>query len=230
LVGYFNFNEGIANGDNTAPPVNTLNDVTTHLPGTLSNFALNNSASNWVNSEVVLLPINLVNFEGSAKDGSNNLQWSTASEQNSSYFEVQRSTDGVNFSGIGKVTAAGNSDGNKDYSYSDNQLSSLSPVYYYRLKMVDIDGSAKYSPVIHIKNNAGVLAKIYPNPARDQFTITIKDNSLLNTQATLSDMNGKVLQKISITQSATRVNVSTYVKGVYILKFKDGTGVKVIKE
>ena len=96
--------------------------------------------------------------------------------------------------------------------------------------MVDIDGSSKYSSIINIKNSAIALAKIFPNPASSQFTITIKDNSLLNTKVTLNDLSGKVLQKITITQPSTKVNVSNYLSGVYILKFEDGNSIKVIKE
>ena len=239
LVSYYNFNQGIGNGNNTSPAIDVLKDLTSHhLDGTLSNtlngqsysFTLNGDHSNWVNSGLTLLPINLVNFEGSKKEGSNYLQWSTASEQNSSYFEVQRSTDGVNFTSIAKVDAAGNSDKTLNYSYADNQLSSISSVSYYRLKMVDIDGSSKYSSIINIKNSAIALAKVFPNPASSQFTITIKDNSLLNTKVTLNDISGKVLQKITIIQPNTKVNISNYLSGVYILKFEDGNSIKVIKE
>ena len=230
LLGYYNFNEGVANGDNTSPKVNKLLDATANNNiGTLNNFALIGSTSNWISNDQVL-PISLTDFKGAKKDGSNLLQWSTASEQNSSYFEIQRSIDGVNFTDIAKVDAAGNSDKTINYSYSDNQLSSISSVYYYRLKMVDIDGSAKYSSIINIRNSAIALAKVFPNPASSQFTITIKDNSLLNTKVTLNDISGKVLQKIAITQPSTKVNISTYLSGVYILKFEDGKSIKVIKE
>jgi hypothetical protein len=71
---------------------------------------------------------------------------------------------------------------------------------------------------------------VYPNPARDQITINIADKSLVNTQALLSDLNGKVLQRISLTQASTQVNISSYVSGMYLLKFKDGKTIKIVKE
>ncbi|MEO9021021.1 MAG: LamG-like jellyroll fold domain-containing protein [Ginsengibacter sp.] len=233
LLYYYNFNNGVGNGDNTGvvtpPKVDFLTAQTGGNNGTLHNFTLNGLTSNWVTSALAL-PINLATFEGAKKGGSNYLQWSTESEQNSSYFGIQRSTDGVNFTDIARVDAAGNSDNTRNYSYSDNQLSSFSSVYYYKLKMVDMDGKFKYSSVLPIKNVAVSLAKIFPNPANNQFTITVNDNSLLNTKVTLNDLNGKVLQRISITQSSTPVNISNYVRGVYVLKFENGSSIKVVKE
>jgi hypothetical protein len=197
------------------------------MDGTLHNFALNGTSSNWISLSA--LPVNLVSFSGTKKDSYNLLQWSTASEQNSKNFEIQRSEDGNTFNAIGTVNAAGNSDRVLNYQYDDRSLAA-SPVYYYRLKMVDLDGSAKYSSIISIKNSVSRLATVYPNPAIDQITINVGDKSLLNTGAVLTDLNGKVLQKISITQKITPVNVSNYTRGVYLLKFTDGSSIKVVKE
>jgi len=228
LMAYYNFNEGVGNGNNTTPPVNTLIDLSPfHDNGTLHNFALNGSTSNWVSLSA--LPVNLIGFSGTKKDGANLLQWSTASEQNSSRFEVQRSENGTDFSTIGSVAAAGNSDKVIHYQYADMQLSNASR-YYYRLKMVDKDGSTKFSNVIIIKNSTTALSTIYPNPAIDRITINISDNSLLNSRAVISDLNGKVLQTITLTQTATPVNISQYQRGMYIVKFVDGNSVKIVKE
>jgi len=228
LIAYYNFNEGVGNGNNAG--VTTLNDGTSNgINGTLYNFALNNTSSNWVTSDLVL-PINLINFSGSKKGGSNLLQWSTASEQNSSYFEVQRSENSIDFTTIAKVNAAGNSSNTRNYQYNDDQISSSASIYYYRLKMVDIDGSGKYSSVIFIKNSAGALTTVYPNPARDQITINVANKSLINTEVLLSGLNGKVLQKIFLNQTSTQVNIGNYAKGMYILKFADGSSIKIVKE
>lgn len=231
LSAYYGFNEGIANGNNAtpAPGINSLTDNSAnHFNGTLNNFALTGNTSNWVSSDNTL-PIALSNFSGEKKDGYNLLQWSTASEQNSAYFEIQRSDNGTDFTAIAKVNAAGNSSISKNYQYSDNQLSTSS-VYYYRLKMVDIDGSAKFSSIIFIRNANSGVTTVYPNPARDQITINIADKNLINTQALLSDLNGKILQRISLNQVSTQVNISSYVGGMYLLKFKDGKTIKIVKE
>jgi len=229
LTFYYNFNEGIPNGDNTTPPVNTLIDLTSNnFTGSLKNFNLNGNTSNWVGSSLVL-PITLANFSGIQKDGSNLLQWSTKSEQNSAYFDIQRSENGSDFTTIAKVNAAGNSSVVKNYQFTDNELSTSS-VFYYRLKMVDIDGTSKFSPIIFIRNSNSGLTTVYPNPARNQITINISDKSLINTQALLSDLGGKVLQRISLNQVSTQVDISRYGSGMYLLKFKDGKTIKIVKE
>jgi hypothetical protein len=228
LLGYYNFNEGIGNGDNTTPPINTLNDLSPfHGNGALHNFALNGTSSNWVSASA--LPVNLVSFTGSNREGANLLQWSTASEQNSSRFEVQRSENGNDFNTIATVAASGNSDKLVSYQYEDRELAHVGK-YYYRLKMVDKDGTTKYSAVISVINSSSTLATVYPNPARGQITINVGNKSLLNSNAVLTDLNGKVLQRISLTQTSTQVNVSSYTRGVYLLKFTDGSSIKVVKE
>ena len=228
LVGYYNFNEGIANGNNTTPPINNLNDLSKYnMDGSLNNFTLNGNSSNWISLSTV--PVTLVSFAGSKKDGYNLLEWSTASEQNTREFEIQRSEDGNTFNAIGTVNAAGNSDRVLNYQYDDRSLAAA-PVYYYRLKMVDLDGATKYSSIISIKNAATNMASVYPNPARDRITINVADKSLLNTNAVLTDLNGKVMQRISITQTSTPVNVSSYMRGMYLLKFSDGSSIKIVKE
>ncbi|HEY5370270.1 MAG TPA: LamG-like jellyroll fold domain-containing protein [Hanamia sp.] len=228
---YYKFNEGVAMGDNTspAPGVDTLVDETSNkFTGTLNNFALNGPSSNWVASTLVL-PITLTNFSGIQKDGSNLLQWSTKSEENSAYFEIQRSENGSDFSAVARVNAAGNSNLVKNYQYTDNELSTSS-VYYYRLNMVDVDGSSKFSPIIFIRNSNSSVTTVYPNPARNQITINISDKNLINTQVLLSDLSGKVLQRISLTQASTQVDISRFGSGMYLLKFKDGKTIKIVKE
>ncbi|MEO8721252.1 MAG: LamG domain-containing protein, partial [Ginsengibacter sp.] len=121
LYSYYNFNEGVGNGDNRTPPINTLNDLSSnHVNGTLYNFALIGTSSNWVTSSVV--PVTLISFTGTNKKSSNLLTWATGSEQNSSLFEIQRSENGNDFSTLSTIAAAGNSDKLLNYQYEDHQL------------------------------------------------------------------------------------------------------------
>jgi hypothetical protein len=92
----------------------------------------------------ITTPVELLYF--TVKEEGNNaaLRWSTASEKNSSYFSIEKSNDGINFSEIGTVNARGFSSNLVTYGYEDRQFYSTS---YYRLKMVDIDGSYEYSRI-----------------------------------------------------------------------------------
>lgn len=92
------------------------------------------------------LPIELLYFDGIAYMSFNLLKWSTASEQNSDYFQIEKSLDGENWHVIGKKSAAVNSNIKINYSYLDsfNELT----LHYYRLKQFDYDGHYKiYGPI-----------------------------------------------------------------------------------
>lgn len=97
----------------------------------------------------VTLPITLLTFDGRLDKKTIPLTWTTAQELNSSYFEIEKSTDGSNFHDLAKVGAAGSSFVQRDYHYVDVKVNELN---YYRLKMVDIDGRFEYSKTILIKN------------------------------------------------------------------------------
>jgi hypothetical protein len=177
-----------------------------------------------------ILPVNSLSFNVSKATAANLLQWSTGAEQNTRYFEVQQSTNAKDFKTIAVVNASGNSSTVKNYQYSDNTALLQAPVYYYRLKLVDINGSFTYSDILLIKNSKGAVVTVYPNPAQDRVIVNITDKSLMNTTAQLSDMSGKVLQNVLITQTVTTLNIRQYEKGVYVLRMANGESVKLVKE
>ena len=77
------------------------------------------------------------------------LNWSTASEENNDYFEIQKSYDSEVFTPIGYVDGAGNSNEVLDYSYTDSETNKA----YYRLKQLDYDGEFEYSDIVVVKGN-----------------------------------------------------------------------------
>jgi hypothetical protein len=96
------------------------------------------------------LPVDLTNFNVNASRASNHIYWSTASEENSDYFEVERSLDGEQWSSIGRVLAAGNSTTERDYSLEDKSFDA--EINYYRLKQVDYDGTTKIYQIVSADN------------------------------------------------------------------------------
>ncbi len=118
------------------------------------------------------LPVTLTSFGAAARGPGVALSWTTASEQNSAHFEVQRGTNGVQFASIGQLPAAGNSQTAKVYQYFD--AAPARPVSYYRLKQVDLDGRTTYGPVavVHLAGGASTLPlAFFPNPVADQATL-----------------------------------------------------------
>ncbi|MFM1745831.1 MAG: hypothetical protein RLZZ630_1768 [Bacteroidota bacterium] len=111
------------------------------------------------------LPVELLSFTAKIQKEVVVLDWATASEMNSDFFEVQRSTDGLNYTELGRVTAAGNSNVLVRYSFNDNQP--VRGVNYYRLRQVDIDGTETFSPIRSVNYIPGKVT-VFPNPVADR--------------------------------------------------------------
>ncbi|WP_092767574.1 T9SS type A sorting domain-containing protein [Hymenobacter actinosclerus] len=114
------------------------------------------------------LPVQLTAFGARANGLAVDVSWETATELNSSYFEVERSAEaGRGFVPVGRQQAAGNSTSGRRYSHPDAAAAQLpAGVLYYRLRQVDLDGTETYSAVVAVTRRApaGALA-LYPNPA-----------------------------------------------------------------
>jgi serine protease len=111
------------------------------------------------------LPVTLLRFTGRRTPAGNLLEWTTGIEINSKEFVLERSADGTNFGTIDRVNAAGNSVVQTNYSLLDSKFGIGKN--FYRLKMVDLDGTFKYSRIVLIENGPGVLTTtLAPNPAR----------------------------------------------------------------
>jgi hypothetical protein len=166
----------------------------------------------------LLLPVNLTNFQGHINDSQIILDWSTASEHNSKYFDVEKSTDGIHFYLIGSKPAAGNSSSQQNYTLVDNQVTELN---YYRLKMVDIDGNNIYSQTILLKD-ASTHQKIWvlDNPFQSSIKLRLAKtaNKIQTNLITLS--GAKIYQRAfehsnEIVLDLTNVNLP---KGIYVLR------------
>lgn len=192
--------------------------------GEIDGFQVNQT---W--SSVTTLPVNLISFHVQQTHGNVLLRWSTASETNNLGFEIQRSSDGVNFENIGflnSLSATGNSQVKLDYSYLDQQLTNQKQ--FYRLKQKDIDGNWKYSAIVLVNRDASVdvqIQKIYPNPTHDRvyFTITSEKNRELSMLAI--DVSGKIVGRKKVTAIAGSngfdLSVTHYPAGTYLVKLVD---------
>ena len=116
-------------------------------------------------ANVTPLPIELISFTGTLDSRAiATLRWSTATESNTAYFSIERSTDGIGFAEVSRVAAAGNSTQQLTYSSIDPQP--LIKVTYYRLKQVDRDGTPHYSTAIALTPLSDLTRQVavYPNP------------------------------------------------------------------
>ncbi len=95
------------------------------------------------------LPLNLLDFSASKQVNANKLIWKSADELNFSHFEIERAEDAINFTKIARVNGKGNGQGVANY-YQEDKSIFKDQIYYYRLKMVDSDGSFNYSKIISV--------------------------------------------------------------------------------
>lgn len=117
------------------------------------------------------LPIELLTFTGSYRDGRTRLVWNTATEKNGDYFQIERQTAGGDFLAIGRVEAVGESLQQQHYTFDD-----LQPVpgeNVYRLRMVDRDSRFEHSPSIIVTRQETAGWQLAPNPATGQVTLSI---------------------------------------------------------
>ncbi len=183
------------------------------------------------------LPVEMIKFVGTKVEKSAMLQWATATEKNSSHFEVERSFDAKNFKTVGKVKSNGNSASVKNYQFKDEDaFVNNEPVVYYRLKMIDRDASFEYSNTISINNTDEEIAladvKVFPNPFTNDLYIDYK--AATNETVELRDMSGRVIftQTLNSADMVHQLNLpSNLNKGIYLLSFSNNTAktVKVVR-
>jgi Secretion system C-terminal sorting domain len=181
---------------------------------------------------VTTLPVRLLFFTGKATDQGNQLTWKTASEVNFSHFEIEKSENTSTYNKIGSVK------GSKGEAYEFVDASAKNAAYY-RLKMVDIDGSSAYSKVIFIsaENEKSVVGEFYPNPTLGESTnIIINSTNATNWTITSFDLSGKVLnsENKTLNKGENKVKVTLNPsKGMQIVRFESNGFVqhrKVINE
>lgn len=174
------------------------------------------------------LPLTLLNFSGVKQSGIVQLKWQTTNEINTSYYNVQRSTDALHFTTVG-VVKSNNISSINNYSYSDNVAGLSVETFYYRLQEVDIDARSQYSQIVAIKmNNMKTGISIYPNPARSYINLNSnKPEDLNGAILTIVDMAGKVtLKQTLLPNNQQQINVSALSKGMYIVHILKASGLE----
>ena len=143
------------------------------------------------------LPVSWLSFTANREESIVLLDWATASEKNTDYFEVERSTNGHEFTAIGRLQAAGNSLDVQEYSFAD--LAPQDGTLYYRIRQVDIDAQFSFSGirvVNPIQAHDGFM--VYPNPVNDAaISIDTKGNWDEEVQVEIVDAQGKLLYSTS---------------------------------
>jgi hypothetical protein len=175
------------------------------------------------------LPVELLSFNASCVEDQKILTWQTASEHNSSHFDIEKSIDGEIWNVIGKKEAAGNSNELLTYQFVDSEKNNS--VVYYRLNQVDIDGKNEYFvPVILDCDQNDFEASTLPNPSNGNFWIKIQSNEVSSAKFKLVDIKGNVLLTDNITiQEGINVYPITHVlqTGMYFIHVQNSKDQKI---
>ncbi|HMK03921.1 MAG TPA: LamG-like jellyroll fold domain-containing protein [Ferruginibacter sp.] len=173
------------------------------------------------------LPLKMGDFTAAVKPSGIQLNWETIFEQNSAYFDVEHSTNGSDFSAIGKLNAKGNSTDKQYYTYT--HAKAIRGVNYYRLKMADLDNSYTYSRILAIKNSSQVISmELFPNPVIHTLQVQLVAKQKERAEIFIADAAGKKIWSRSIQLSegnnATSIPVARLSKGIYFLSFENNEG------
>lgn len=184
-----------------------------------------NTGTFTLNVAAAALPVELLAFDVEAMDKANKVSWSTASEENTEYFAIERSADGTNnWVEISQVKANGFSQTKIDYEFIDEAPISTS---YYRLRSVDFDGKNQLSEVVVVERNDnqfGVIG-IRPVPTTDVTTIEFETTRNEIVTLRIMDISGKLLFTNSFEANdgynSRLLDLTQYANGVYFVSLEN---------
>lgn len=181
----------------------------------------------------VPLPETVVSFYGKIEGASNHLYWETASESNSDYFELYRSSDGSSFYKIGEIDAAGHSNNMRYYDLIDYDPFTIS---YYRLALVSENSDKEFSDIVVLKRDQIIqTVTVHPNPSSSHFNLTINTSYDAKMSYAVYDYTGRIVkeEKIQVVNGSNmfNINLDRNANGVYTLVIfdADNAGMETIK-
>jgi muramidase (phage lysozyme) len=178
-----------------------------------------------VQTNVYVLPLTLLEFNGRLVNNNSQLNWKTTNEENNASFDIERSTDGRTYTYVGNVAAL-NTAGTNLYHFTDNNVSALAvPIVYYRLKQKDINDRFTHSRIVALfMDNTKSLVLLYPNPVNNEANLTITTNKAEKITINIIDNVGRIIKQqqlfVSAGSSSLSIDVKGLVKGMYHLDLK----------
>ena len=165
-----------------------------------------------------VLPVKLESFEGFGEKCNAQLKWSTSNEVNLGKFEVEISKDGTSFERAGTLNPSSSNAGN--YQFNTTQSSGKS---YYRLKIIDRDGSFAYSKVITISTNCSdKVVKIFPNPVKVDQLLSVNISGYdASVKGDLYSSTGQFVKTYVLKNGANNLSVENLAQGFYTLRVSE---------
>jgi len=158
------------------------------------------------------LPVTWKSFTAEKRGAEALLKWSTASEQNTKDFEVQHSTNTINWTPLGSVLAAGNSTTTRQYTFTHNTPFKGGVYNYYRILQRDLDGKFSYSKIASlIYDEPGPDVFVYPNPATGAVTVYLAESQ----DVRLINVAGATVWRGTLSAGRNQIPLTHLAKGVY---------------
>lgn len=175
-----------------------------------------------------VLPIELLNFTAEAKNDRVDLQWSTSSETNNSYFTVERSQDARTFEPIQIVPGAGNSSSERYYLSSD--FEPLPGISYYRLRQTDFDGKFTFSEPVAVRySNTVKSLTLVPNPANDRVQVIFESGMEVGGTLRVFSLEGKLMEQRQLQMrrgtNSLDLELTDWKSGSYLVELVTADGV-----
>lgn len=167
---------------------------------------------NWGLTNVVLfmtntvIPVRLISFSAKKESANALLSWQTADEQNNDGFDVERSTNGIDFVKIGHVNGKGNSTTLQEYRFTD--MLPGKGIIYYRLRQIDLNGSSTLSEIrtLEFSGRPAFSLTLYPNPATNFIQLQLPEKFYGQPAAiSICDASGKVVKQWTVNSTQPSV-------------------------
>ncbi|QRR02417.1 T9SS type A sorting domain-containing protein [Dyadobacter sandarakinus] len=166
------------------------------------------------------LPVTLTTFTAQKETSTTLLTWQTATEIHSDHFEIHHSMNGKAWNHIGAVNALGENEGLHTYQFV--HPSPANGDNYYRLKMIDTDGTFAYSKVERVSFKLGFKVNVYPNPATEMIHLQTPDWTKVKS-VEIVNVQGKVVYK-SGKKPVQHLSAEAFGAGLYFVKITDVNG------
>lgn len=192
----------------------------------LTSATLNNFSIFSITGNTTPLAINLKTITAKNTGNQNRIDWTTATEEKSDYFELESSTDASKFTKIATINAKGQASA---YTYYD--VNPAIGMNYYRLKMSIGNSRFVYSKTVNaeVKSLKSFELTAFPNPVKNKVSLQIAGTVQANATLSVVDATGRILKTMNVAGNAMEIDLSNFASGIFYIQYVDDVQSKTLK-